>query len=198
MLAPPRTRRGATAWELFVKHFQVQLGDRKIKIVEISRSTDGLFKFEIDGKVVEGNWNRRLRCLEILGGNIRRNILVRSIDFANVDGEITEVSIEAQGLSPNGNASVVLRRERIYPGMVAKQTKGPPKDTTIKSPMAGKILKVAVQPGDKVAAGDLMFVVEAMKMENKISAPRAGTVKTAKAKEGQIVAVGEELARLSK
>lgn len=46
----------------------------------------------------------------------------------------------------------------------------------IKSPMSGAITRVAVAPGDRVAKGDLLLVVEAMKMENHVSAPRDGVV----------------------
>ena len=50
-------------------------------------------------------------------------------------------------------------------------------DGIIKSPMSGKVLAIRVKPGDKVASGDEVSVVEAMKMEQSIRAPRAGTVK---------------------
>lgn len=45
------------------------------------------------------------------------------------------------------------------------------------SPMPGTILKVKVQNGQAVKAGDVMFILEAMKMENDIVAPQDGTVK---------------------
>ena len=44
------------------------------------------------------------------------------------------------------------------------------------SPMQGTVLKVAVVDGDAVGEGDLLLVVEAMKMENEIVAPREGVV----------------------
>ncbi len=47
----------------------------------------------------------------------------------------------------------------------------------ISSPMSGKVLSVRVKPGETVAAGDEVCVVEAMKMEQSIRAPREGTVK---------------------
>ena len=46
----------------------------------------------------------------------------------------------------------------------------------IKSPMPGTILKVNVQNGAQVKAGDILFVLEAMKMENEIVAPKNGTI----------------------
>ena len=47
---------------------------------------------------------------------------------------------------------------------------------TVAAPMPGTILKVNVQPGQAVKAGEVLLVLEAMKMENEIMAPKAGTV----------------------
>jgi biotin carboxyl carrier protein len=69
------------------------------------------------------------------------------------------------------------------PGLPAPATRtGPPvqsaaDDGVIKSPMSGKVLAIRVKPGAKVASGDEVCVVEAMKMEQSIRAPKAGTVK---------------------
>jgi glutaconyl-CoA decarboxylase len=46
----------------------------------------------------------------------------------------------------------------------------------VRSPMPGTIVSVAVKPGDRVKYGDLLFVLEAMKMENEIYAPHDATV----------------------
>ena len=62
------------------------------------------------------------------------------------------------------------------------------------APMPGKIVRVLVQAGDKVEAGQGLIVVEAMKMQNEIRSPKSGTVERLLAKEGQPVNVGEVLA----
>lgn len=61
------------------------------------------------------------------------------------------------------------------------------------SPLAGNIFKVMVQPGDQVAEGDLVIILEAMKMETEIRAPKAGTIGSVSAKEGSAVKVGDTL-----
>jgi len=70
---------------------------------------------------------------------------------------------------------------------------GPKGPTAITAPMPGKVVRVLVKPGDAVAAGQPVAVVEAMKMENEIRAPRAGTVHTVHVKEGQPVEGQEPL-----
>jgi len=64
----------------------------------------------------------------------------------------------------------------------------------ILAPMPGKIVRVLVQAGEKVEAGQGLLVVEAMKMQNEIRSPKSGTVERLLAKEGQPVNAGEVLA----
>ena len=62
------------------------------------------------------------------------------------------------------------------------------------APMPGTVLAVQVKPGDTVTAGQLMMVVEAMKMEHRITAPQAGVVAEIRAHQGDQVSGGDLLA----
>jgi acetyl/propionyl-CoA carboxylase alpha subunit len=64
----------------------------------------------------------------------------------------------------------------------------------IAASMAGKVVRVLVAQGDRVELGQGLLVVEAMKMQNEIRAPKAGTVERLSAKQGQSVSPGEILA----
>lgn len=66
--------------------------------------------------------------------------------------------------------------------------------TPVKSPMPGTILSVNVSEGKTVAEGDVLFILEAMKMENEIVAPVGGTVNKIVAAKGSSVATDEVLA----
>lgn len=61
------------------------------------------------------------------------------------------------------------------------------------APIAGKVLRVVAKAGDTVAPGDVLLVLEAMKMENEIKATAAGTVKEILVIEGARVGEGETL-----
>jgi biotin carboxyl carrier protein len=63
----------------------------------------------------------------------------------------------------------------------------------IKTPMPGKVIKVMAKPGDAVAEGAPLMIMEAMKMEHVIKAPSAGTVDAVHYKEGEFVEDGREL-----
>lgn len=69
--------------------------------------------------------------------------------------------------------------------------------TAVKAPMPGTILKVNVTAGQSVKAGDIMFILEAMKMENEIVAPSDGTVSQVVAAKGSSVATDDVLAYLN-
>jgi biotin carboxyl carrier protein len=62
------------------------------------------------------------------------------------------------------------------------------------APMPGKVVRVLVEQGTEVAAGDPVVVVEAMKMQNEMKSPRAGTVTALHVKTGDTVNAGEVLA----
>jgi biotin carboxyl carrier protein len=62
------------------------------------------------------------------------------------------------------------------------------------APMPGKVVRVLAREGDEVEAGQGLFVVEAMKMQNEIRSPKKGKLEKILVKEGQVVNAGESLA----
>ncbi len=64
---------------------------------------------------------------------------------------------------------------------------------TITAPVAGRVVRVEVHEGQEVAEGQLLLIIEAMKMENEIRAPMAGRVKQVLVQAGARVAEGEPL-----
>ena len=66
----------------------------------------------------------------------------------------------------------------------------------IKAHITGVVFQLIAKAGDTVAAGDPVIVLESMKMEIPVEAPRAGTVKEIKVAEGQTVQEGETVAVL--
>ena len=65
------------------------------------------------------------------------------------------------------------------------------------APMPGTIVRVNVKPGDAVKKGDVLAVLEAMKMENDICSPADGTVATVAVSQGASVATDEVLVTLN-
>ncbi|HDL6061779.1 TPA: sodium-extruding oxaloacetate decarboxylase subunit alpha [Mannheimia haemolytica] len=63
----------------------------------------------------------------------------------------------------------------------------------VNAPMAGNILKVEVKEGQQVAEGDVLLILEAMKMETQICAAKSGTIQGINVKQGDVVAVNDTL-----
>ena len=108
-----------------------------------------------------------------------------------VSGKRFEVKVigeaTAGGASPAGGARPPKRERKSGAGATASSESLP-------SPLQGTVLKVAVKEGDEVSEGELICVIEAMKMENEIGAHRAGTVTALKVSEGAAVSSGDILA----
>jgi acetyl-CoA/propionyl-CoA carboxylase biotin carboxyl carrier protein len=106
-----------------------------------------------------------------------------------VAGKRVSVSLPTKLLPASGSVSAApAPRRRSGGGSVATAT-----GTAIASPMQATIVKVAVADGDKVVKGDLVLVLEAMKMEQPISAHRDGTITALDAKVGATVSAGHRL-----
>ena len=67
----------------------------------------------------------------------------------------------------------------------------------VKAPMPGNILDVRVSAGQNVKAGDILFILEAMKMENEIVATKDGTLTSVCVSKGQVVETGAVLCTLA-
>ena len=111
------------------------------------------------------------------------------------DGRLREraIAVELDGRSydvrlhlPEAPWAELARRRRSRSAGLGAGASG-----TVASPMQGTVLKVEVAEGDEVAAGQVICVVEAMKMENEITAHRAGIVRELAVAPGQAVGNGE-------
>jgi len=118
-----------------------------------------------------------------------------------VDGKRIEVTIPGSlGLaaSPAGNA--VVGRPGPAPRSRARGTgsaRAAASGDAVTAPMQGTVVKVAVTEGQQVAAGDLVLVLEAMKMEQPINAHKAGIVKKLAAERGSALASGDTICEIS-
>ncbi len=109
-----------------------------------------------------------------------------------VSGKLFDVKVigeAAAGAAPAaGNGRRPAKRERKAGGAASASSESLP------SPLQGTVLKVAVEQGASVEEGDLICVIEAMKMENEIAAHRSGKVTALNVAEGAAVSSGDVLA----
>jgi acetyl-CoA/propionyl-CoA carboxylase, biotin carboxylase, biotin carboxyl carrier protein len=114
-------------------------------------------------------------------------------DYAvEVSGRKFEVKVIGAPFEPNGAAPAAARKAPRRERKSDAGGGGAP--GALISPIQGTVLKVAVEQGAAVEEGALVCVIEAMKMENEITAPSAGTVEELSVSEGGSVATGDTIA----
>jgi len=116
-----------------------------------------------------------------------------------VNGERVTAKVEAVG--PEGpagpkppNALTESATGAVPAAPAASEPSGP--GVTVRPPMPGKVLEVRVRDGETVASGQVLLVLEAMKMRNDVLAPAAGTVRDLRAVAGANVRAREPLLRI--
>ncbi|GAB3920004.1 pyruvate carboxylase [Larkinella terrae] len=121
-----------------------------------------------------------------------KNILVRLLYVSEPDEQgMRTVTFELNGQSRQ--VQVRDRSQKVDFQANAKVSK----DGDVGSPLQGRLTKILVKPGDVVAKNQPLFVIEAMKMESIVAAPRAGTVKQVVLKEGMVVVQDDWVVELS-
>lgn len=104
---------------------------------------------------------------------------------------------KAAAPAPAAAAPAPAPKAAATPAAAAPAAKAAPGGTSVTSPMPGSVLGVKVNVGDKVSAGQTMFVLEAMKMENEIVAPVDGTVASINVKTGDTVDTDQVMGTLN-
>lgn len=116
-----------------------------------------------------------------------------------VNGNVYDVTVE-EGTSSGAPAQAAAPKaapKAQAPKAEAPKASGTAGSVKVNAPMPGKIVAVKANPGDKVSRGQVILVLEAMKMENDIVAPQDGTVASINVAVGSSVESGETIATLN-
>ena len=170
---------------------EIAIGDRLHDVtVEAEPAHPGRFRVTWDGatrvvdaRVVERTGREALLSLVQLDGTASSRE-VRCVE----SGTGGELAVHAGGVAWR---TVVNGRRAAGAAGAAGGGDG---EERVTAPMPGKVVRILVAPGEQVAARQPVVVVEAMKMENEMSASRAGTVKEIPVEEGVSVDAGRVLA----
>ena len=149
-------------------------------------------EFKVHTRWIETEFNNTIPMYSGAPGNVNSDEDERTTVVVEVNGKRLEVSLPdlSGGAKPAAKPAVKTRKSRSARGAA----KGGGDELT--SPMQGTIVKVAASDGDTVAEGDLILVLEAMKMEQPITAHKAGKVSGLSAKAGDTVTSGAVLATI--
>jgi acetyl-CoA/propionyl-CoA carboxylase biotin carboxyl carrier protein len=147
--------------------------------------------FSVHTRWIETEWSGEVAPYPApaeAGESVERERIV-----VEVGGRRVEVSLPA-GLGGGGGRAGSGRGKPTYRSSSAGSAAG---GDALLAPMQGTIVKLAVSDGDVVEAGDLVVVLEAMKMEQPITAHQAGTVSDLTAEVGSVVAAGAQIATIT-
>jgi acetyl-CoA/propionyl-CoA carboxylase biotin carboxyl carrier protein len=111
-----------------------------------------------------------------------------------VSGKLFDVKVIGEAFAGGGAAAPAAGGKKPPKRERKSGSGGGASSESLPSPLQGTVFKVAVEKGAEVAEGDLICVIEAMKMENEIAAHRAGKVEELKIAEGDSVSSGDILA----
>ena len=157
--------------------YSFQLGNRTHHVNLEEHATGP--KFVIDGTPFEPK-------VQAIGkGHYKVSLAGKTFEFTGRNGVVLD-----------GPHALVLEVRRGGPELVLKNAAGRKADGRIKPPMPGKVVEVKVKEGQTVAEGDVLCVLEAMKMQNDLKSPMAGTVRRVHVADGANVEAATVLMEL--
>lgn len=115
---------------------------------------------------------------------------MRKIYKVKVNNKVYEVELEKVSEAPGSIQNTAPVAQAAAPAATSGA------GTVVSAPMPGSIFDIKVKAGDSVAAGQVLMILEAMKMENEIVAPQAGVVQSISVAKGQQVTQGDSLVTL--
>jgi pyruvate carboxylase subunit B len=150
---------------------------------------------EVDGDLVTVGGTTRSGSLRTVSGTALRQLIFdgRPILLAARSGGRGQWSVGVGG--DRWEVEVLDERTRHVRSLTAGRAR-PDGPATLRAPMPGLVVRVLVDTGQQVAAGTGLVVLEAMKMENELKAPAAGTVSLIRAEAGAAVEKGQVLVEI--
>ena len=149
--------------------------------------------FGVHTRWIETEFDNTIAPFDAAGAADAEPLPPRQIVVVEVNGRRVQVSLPGDLATSTGPVRKSRRGKRS--GSARGQAGGAAGGSgTVAAPMQGTVIKVAVGAGSRVSAGDLVAVIEAMKMENPVSAGVSGTVTEVAATVGASVGNGEVLA----
>lgn len=116
-----------------------------------------------------------------------------------VNGNVYDVTVEetGAGTAPVAAAAPVVKAAPAAPAPKAAPAAGTQGGIKVNAPMPGKVLSVKAPVGTAVTRGQVIMILEAMKMENEVVAPQDGTIASINVNVGDMVEPGAVLATMN-
>uniref|UniRef100_UPI00050C213D acetyl-CoA carboxylase biotin carboxyl carrier protein subunit n=1 Tax=Rhodococcoides fascians TaxID=1828 RepID=UPI00050C213D len=155
--------------------------------------------FSVHTRWIETEWDNQVPPFTAGAPIDDEEVLPRQSVVVEVGGRRVEVSLPGElslGGGNGGGANAGAVRRKPKPRTRGGAGAGAASGDAVTAPMQGTVVKVAVDEGQTVDAGDLIAVLEAMKMENPVNAHKAGTITGLTVTAGDAITQGTVLAEI--
>lgn len=178
--------------ELGEYNLLVNKKQRKVRLPDLEKKKT--FGVEVDGRTTKVELSQNILCGKPFYVKVGGKPYRIELDKLETNGSIT-VKVDGATYSvrlENENRVVSPAIAPILPSIEKRYVKTKPLDRgVIVASMPGKVVLLRVKTGHTVRAGDVLLVLESMKMENEITSPINGVVEEVKVTEGMAVNIGE-------
>ena len=192
------------------KKYKLQVHE-KTYLIELEETDDGLISVVIETE----SGSKIKKNLELENLDTERSIFSVVIDnkahlveLEQSDVHRSSFSILLDGKPHTVNAVPIIAKDQISSAhinyidsdtthlMNSNDVVEGAAEGIVKAPLVGTVVSIKINPGDSVSQGDVLLIIEAMKMENEIRAPKSGTIKELKVTKGEKVSSGDVLVKI--
>lgn len=173
--------------------------DSKPKKVELTRIGEKCFVLKVDGKQLSVEMENKLDFGKLFP--IKVNDKKYNVEMTQIDREKPfQIKVEEVAFKVELKPGITTTSKSLQPPQLTQPTlirKGVTQkqmvEGAVTAPMSGKVISVKVKKGDAVKSGQVLCIIEAMKMENEITAPKSGVVREVNVLDGASVSEGDVL-----
>ncbi|MDI6691161.1 MAG: biotin/lipoyl-binding protein [Candidatus Bathyarchaeota archaeon] len=172
--------------------------DGKPRKIELTKIGENAFTVKIDGKPLKVELLTQKLELE-KGFSIKIDDEKYQVNLPELKREelfsvrVEEAVFKAEVKTPTRKPTLTTFEPTTVTPTIRPVEPKPTLEGAVTAPMTGKILSIKVKKGEQVKAGQVLCILEAMKMENEIAAPKSGIVQEILVSEGSSVNEGEAL-----
>jgi acetyl-CoA/propionyl-CoA/long-chain acyl-CoA carboxylase, biotin carboxylase, biotin carboxyl carrier protein len=188
-----RSRRALA--EFVVEGMPTVLPFHRAVVADPAFATDDATPFQVHTRWIETEWDNSVEAFDPATAATTSEAGERERVVVEVGGKRLEVVLPA-GLGVGGGAGGGTQKAKAPRRTSSSSAAGGAGGDALTAPMQGTIVKIAVEDGQQVAAGDLVVVLEAMKMEQPLTAHKSGTITALTAQVGDTVTNGAVLLKI--
>lgn len=179
-----------------LKEYSIIVDGKPYKVEIVKHNESGSFSVKINDKPTEIKLAGEMGTEAPI--SVKMHEKTYEVEFKKIDRKapfsvkINKLPFKIEFKTPERKIISQVTEQTVIASAI-KPSKKMAEEGAVVAPMAGKIVSVKVKEGNSVKLGDVLCILEAMKMENEITSPKTGTVQSVNISEGMGVSEGDIL-----